>query len=253
MATINPNTCPADDKLLTAALGGGSAMTVAAHAATCPDCGPLWETFRAAASSARPTRRDADCLDDNALAEYIEGVITPGPRRHAEAHLAACAACTAQLAALHGLLEPGARESVPQIALAWLRDGLRTLDTIAAAFRPVELSLAPVLRDATGDAQLAWEFDSPSGPVRVVVQHESGQGATLRITPPVHAEAPRCRVLLWSGGDLLEARTLHQGGVAEFADLALERHEVTVEIGDTDLRFDVDLQPGDLQAPDPSE
>lgn len=93
-------TCPAPESLLSLALGGGADdPTTARHVEGCPVCqaevASLQEAASAVATAALSDRRVAstDCLDEFAIADFVEGRLTGPARGAAVEHLLECAHC----------------------------------------------------------------------------------------------------------------------------------------------------------------
>lgn len=84
------------------------------------------------------------CLDDNTLAEFVDGVLTKVERESAEQHLACCHAClhnAAHLAELAAELAPA--RPMLQVVLGVARRGLELLQRPLEGF--AEQSLQPVM------------------------------------------------------------------------------------------------------------
>lgn len=241
----NTTNCPGDELLMDAALAraAGAALSdeqrrTSEHASTCSAC---LESMTFWTESARPVAGEKSgasgrgCLDENEIAEYFDGVMPWEDRTETEAHLSHCTICLHQLSELHTLVvSQRPPRSVPQLALGWLRDGLRIVGEVAEAFTTVPLTAAPVLDAPGGPKALAWDLESANGPIRVTVEHDRGAKASLRLAFQDGAVAlGRCRVHLRSGGQLLESRTLDAGGVVEFSELDAVGYDVEIEmIGD---------------------
>ena len=235
----NENNCPEDEILMEAALARAAGMTLseeqrqaADHAIRCTNCQGVMAIVSAATGSHSrntPVKASCLCLDDNTLAEYFDGVMAWDERVEAESHLAACPRCLNQLSDLHTLMvaaQPA--PSLPQLALAWLRDGFKVIGAATESFASVPLQAAPVLDGMLAPRVMAWDLESSAGPLRVTVQHDRDARATLRLS---FSEMPtrRGRVQLRSEGQLLESRALGGGAAVEFAELDIADYEVEVE------------------------
>lgn len=102
--------CPAPTELLLAALDARDARVgdpAARHVRDCPSCLRQLERLREVVQALRSTLPEplpsGACLDDLDIAALVDG-IDPKANHVAIAHLAACAACTEQLAAVTRLL-----------------------------------------------------------------------------------------------------------------------------------------------------
>ena len=93
-------TCPAPESLVPQALGTGDPATTA-HVESCPTCQAEVARLREAAgllrgpASLESLRETAACLDELALADFVDGRLTSEAREAAVAHLLTCARCRA--------------------------------------------------------------------------------------------------------------------------------------------------------------
>lgn len=234
----NDTNCPGDEILMDAALARAAGLALseaqrlaAAHATGCEKCQSVMAFLSVGTGAHARGTQSIDCLDENTLAEYFDGVMAWDERVEAEAHLAACPRCLHQLAELHTLMttvEPS--RSLPQLALAWLRDGFRVLGAATETFSSVPLQTVPVLDGPSESRVMAWDLESSAGPLRVTVQHDRDTRATLRLSF-VEMPVNRCRVHLRSAGQLLESRTLGRDAVIEFAELNVADYDLEIEAG----------------------
>jgi len=250
-------TCPGDELLMDAALSAaagtitsGDVRRAIEHAAVCDACGEalaLFSGLRRAAKHPTVDGARGPCLDDNGLAEYVDGVMSWEDRVTAEAHLATCGHCVRSVADLHTLLAAAQpAQTAPQLALAWLRDGLKVVRAAVETFTAVPLAAVPVLDGSLCPKVLSWDLDSAAGPIRVTVQHDRGEKATLRLVLEGAPEpGRRCRVHLKSGGALLESRTLESTGAVEFSELDTEDYEVEIDAAGGKTTFLFSLAPGE--------
>jgi hypothetical protein len=164
----------------------------------------------------------------------------------AEAHLATCGLCVRKVADLHTLVAAAQpTRTAPQLALAWLRDGLKVVGAAVETFTAVPLAAVPVLDSAVCPKVLSWDLESDAGPIRVTVQHDRGQKATLRLVLESGTEAGAlCRVHLKCGGALLESRTLDATGAVEFSELDAEDYEVEIDAVGEKMAFVFSLARG---------
>ena len=250
-------TCPGDELLMDAALSAaagtlpsGDVRRAMEHAAGCAVCGEalaLYSGLRRANS--RPDREGVRgaCLDANGLAEFVDGVMPWEDRVTAEAHLATCGLCVRKVADLHTLVAAAQpARTAPQLALAWLRDGLKVVGAAVETFTAVPLVAVPVLDGAVSPKVLSWDLESAFGPIRITVQHDRGQKATLRLEFEGYSDTgARCRVHLKSGGALLESRTLDATGAVEFPELDAEDYEVEIHAAGEKMAFVFSLARGE--------
>ncbi len=241
------------DAALSAAAGtvpSGGVRRAIEHAAGCAACGEalaLYSGLRRANS--RPDRDGArgTCLDDNGVAEFVDGVMSWEDRVTAESHLATCGLCVRKIADLHTLIEAAQpARTAPELALAWLRDGLKVVGAAVETFTAIPLAAVPVLDGAVSPKVLSWDMESASGPIRVTVQHDRGAKASLRLVFESGTEnGGRCRVHLKCGGALLESRTLEAAGTVEFSELETEDYEVEVDAAGEKMVFEFSLARGE--------
>lgn len=113
-------THPAPESLVPYALGTDE-PTMAAHVATCDTCRAEIERLREAAGLLRsPASLDRrtetpECLDELAIADFVEGRLTPEARAPVVAHLLTCARCRSVVKAAGELV---AEEGVATAGLA---------------------------------------------------------------------------------------------------------------------------------------
>lgn len=248
-------TCPGDDLLMAAVLstGGGQAPADDVRRALdhARDCGPCGKTLDLYASLRRANRGSGahtdGCLDENALAEFVDGAMPWEERVTAESHLAACGKCAHNLAELHTLLvalRPA--QTAPQLVLAWVRDGLNVISAAMDTFTARPLAAVPVLDRAQLPKVLSWSLESGSGPVQITVQHDAGGTATLRLVlAPETAAAGRCRVHLKRAGSLLESRTVDPSAAVEFPELVPADYQVEMVAAGSRTAFQFTLTPED--------
>lgn len=241
------------DAALSAAAGtlpSGDVRRVMEHAAGCAACGEalaLYAGLRRANGHLDMGGARGVCLDDNGLAEFVDGAMPWEDRVAAESHLATCGLCVRKVADLHTLVaaaQPAG--TAPQLALAWLRDGLKVVVAAVETFTAVPLVAVPVLDGTVSPKVLSWALESAFGPIRVTVQHDRGGKATLRLEFEAYSDSgARCRVHLKSGGALLESRTLDAMNVVEFSELDTEDYEVEIDTAGEKLVFVFSLARGE--------
>ena len=239
----NMMNCPGNDTLAELAfskVSGGTlppdAGALATHIRTCTTCAAGHAQWLQIAHAGRAAMLDANksspCPDENRLAEYFDGVLASDERAHIEQHLAGCGPCVRQLCELHSILSESAQH-VPlrRIALKWLREGLRVLETTAETLRPVTLSPAAVLRDSRLPEALRWETAQDGYHLEITVQRTSAGTLTLHLalrqgTSPV----PGHRVSIREKGALLESRATDAEGMADFFGLIPSEYAVEVTL-----------------------
>jgi anti-sigma factor RsiW len=120
-------TCPAPESLVPYALGEENAV-VARHVEGCPTCEAELARLREAAGMLRAERsfqsrsKTPDCLADIAVADFVEGRVTPERRTPVIQHLLTCAYCRSRVQATGRVI---AEKTVEQIPRAGSRRRLR--------------------------------------------------------------------------------------------------------------------------------
>ena len=191
-------TCPSQPELLLFALADASAAAdpIARHVAECASCQVRVAEFRRLASGIRASASgevggDGECLDEVALAEFVEGIADVGRRERSILHLAACGHCRRQLASLVDLLaDPSIAGEVRQVER--LRDRPAPRRRFLAGAGLIAAAAAAVLIVWTGIMSL-----HPSGPET----RDSETSPTLSLVPRPLAplgDVSRPDTLLWS-------------------------------------------------------
>ena len=156
-------TCPAPESLVPHALGEDD-PTISRHVASCAVCqaelARLREgvgLLRAQTASQRRTETP-DCLEESAIADFVEGRLSPGARAPVVAHLLTCAHCRSLVRATGRLLADDvvAREIPRAVGRRWRRWSLPLGLAAAAAVllfvwprSPEHTDSTPGLRDST--------------------------------------------------------------------------------------------------------
>jgi len=186
-------TCPAPDELLRHALGvpdPRSDRAVTDHLATCPTCraeiAKLRETMvLLRAGAARSGDATPDCLDEEAIAAFVDGALEGDARAVATTHLLSCARCRSAVASIARLARDPAVAAAAETDRASARWGLRRPGlgvAVAAAAAVVIL--------------LAW----PSVIDRRSEPHRGPPGGGNGVPRPISPVGPvaGARVLQWS-------------------------------------------------------
>ena len=208
-------TCPSDPELLLFALADVSAAPgpIGRHVSECASCQLRVAEFRRLASGIEASASgaaagDGECLDELALAGFVEGIADAGGRERSILHLAACGHCRRQLASLVELLaDPGVAAELPQLdrlrdRVAPRRRFLAGAGFIAAAAAVVLLLVRPRANDQSanehrGDTITASSAPMPLSPIGDVVA-----ATTLSWSAVPGAEGYRV-TLFEAGGKLL--------------------------------------------------
>jgi hypothetical protein len=205
----------------------------------------ILRTLREAAGCAE-CRDPEGCMDDNLLAEFVDGVLSREELEAVERQLAHCAACLRKAVALAEL----AHELLPAPTLAEVvvgiaRRGLRVLAYPGSDFALHPLRPVPVL-DAIGETTLAQRWSMAQGGIHATftLVAEDGGTATLELAlerdgkPLEHGQ-----VALRQEGLLLEALPLPAEGGISFQSLAPARYTLEWEDFEHEhARFVLDLR-----------
>ncbi len=152
--------CPPSEALVPYALGRRD-PDAARHVAECPGCRAEVERLQEAAgllwTPALLERRSEtpDCLDEIAIADFVEGRLVLEARAHAVAHLLICGRCRASVRATgHLLADPTVATELGAVARGtrgwrrwWVPVGLAAAATLLVVLRPWDVGREPALRD----------------------------------------------------------------------------------------------------------
>ena len=114
-------TCPAPESLVPHALGEEDA-TITRHVEGCAGCRAELARLRETAGVLRAERsfqrlsETVDCLPDGAVADFVEGRMTPDRRGPLTEHLLTCAYCRSRVHATGRLLAAQAAEKIPWVS-----------------------------------------------------------------------------------------------------------------------------------------
>ncbi len=148
--------CPSRTEVLESAyaLVDGETPELMAHMKACALCSSVFEdyvrTIREVKEGleAAPDRTDEPCLDDNAVAAYVDGSLDNRCRAAIEAHLADCRACRKEVSELLNLVETLPGTALKQTMHYLIGLGARGLQFIAhpaEGFLPLEPAGATLL------------------------------------------------------------------------------------------------------------
>lgn len=191
-------------------------------------------------------RQGSACLDDNTLAEFVDGVLPPGALPMVERQLAQCGGClhkALELARLTSELAP--RPAWPEVVVACARRGLRILAKPAEGFQPLALQSLPLMGQDT-DASTAQRWTQAQGEIEGVftlsVDDSGGITAHVGFTregKPVSGG----RVALRMDDLLLESLALPESGEHTFWGLTPGRYLIELEsVGLPPASFALDLR-----------
>jgi hypothetical protein len=251
---IDKMICPTSDTLSDlafTAVNGNATMADAAkiheHLKTCDDCAVAYTLWRDVANTGRAARSATlatdSCPEDNMVAEYLDGVISPVHRNTFEQHCATCATCARQLSDLHTLLTASTRPApLYQIAMEWLRDGLGAIEEAAGTFQSVPLASAPVLKSNDAPTALSWEATHDQHVIKVTVQRNSPEQLTLYAALLFEGSAaPGLRVTVRSGGEILESRVTDDGGAVVQYGLPVSDYAIEIDLPGGPFAFSIEI------------
>jgi CHAT domain-containing protein/tetratricopeptide (TPR) repeat protein len=208
-------TCPSEPELLLFALADVSAAAdpIGRHVTECASCRVRVAEFRRLASGIRASASgavagDGECLDELALADFVDGTADPGRRERSVAHLATCGRCRRQLASVVDLLsDPSIAVEVRQVERlrgpsAPRRKLLAGASLIAAAAAVVLLLVRPRANDQSANEHRGDTITASSAPVPVSPIGDVVAATTLSWSAVPGAEGYRV-TLFEAGGKLL--------------------------------------------------
>jgi hypothetical protein len=189
-----------------------------------------------------------NCLDDNTLAEFVDGVLAREERLLAEQHLACCNAClhnAAHLAELAAELAP--TQPMLQVVLGVARRGLELLQRPLEGFMEQTLQPAMVLGAETQTpAARGWTLSAEGVDAEFLAVADDD---AIAVTVQVNREgAPisKSRITLRSEEILMESCPMPATGRLTFYQLSPGRYsiEITPE-GGRPVEFALQLKPID--------
>ena len=186
------------------------------------------------------------CLNDNTLAEFVDGVLPTHEAVEAERHLAACGAClhdAVELAQLCSEVAPEARW--PEVVIGMAQRGLRLLSQPFQGFAEHALQPVPVM-GAEVDSPAAKCWSATDGEITayytMVMQGERAVSLSVRFSRDGDA-LENGRLALRMEEALIEAHPLAGSGEHTFWQLTPGRYTVELEAGDAlAARFSIVLE-----------
>ena len=193
------------------------------------------------------------CLDDNQLAEFVDGVLSRAERSAAEQHLACCHAClhnAAHLAELAAELAPA--PPMLQVVLGVARRGLELLQRPLEGF--MEQTLQPVMvlgGETEAPAARGWTLTAEGVDAEFLAVAEDD---AIAVTVQVNREGEpirRSRISLRSDDLMMESCPMPPTGRLTFYQLSPGRYtiEITPE-GGRPVEFALQLTPLEETGPD---
>lgn len=172
------------------------------------------------------------CLDDNTLAEFVDGVVPPHRLQEVEQRLAHCGAClhkALDLARLANELAP--RPSIPAVVISLAQKGLALLSHPLKGFEPLELQpLAMMGEHSVADSAKCWSLlqGHLQGVFTMAVDKSGAASLHVRILQDGFPAGGN-RIALRCEDLLLESQLLPESGEHFFFDLSPAEYIVEVE------------------------
>ena len=160
-------------------------------------------------------------IDDNTLAEYLDGVLSDAEREQVEARLVSEPGALQQLVGLAELLEPGEDErSAVTFVIEVAKKGLRLLSHPAEGFEPIPLQPAAVLGPEKTQRIQTWT--QRLGPVHVHCTLQATKDDLLGLTIKLISPDPPpsgTRVSLLADGKLVQSDVVPESGEVTLRNL----------------------------------
>ncbi len=182
-------------------------------------------------------------IDDNTLAEYLDGVLSEAERGQVEARLVSEPGALQQLAGLAELLESGEDESPAlTFVIELAKKGLRMLSHPTEGFELIPLQPAAVLGPERTQRIQTWT--QRLGPVHVHCTLQATKDDLLGLTIKLISPAPPpsgSRVSLLAGGKLVQSDVLPDSGEVTLRNLEPAIYDLDIIIPSATvarMRFD---------------
>lgn len=213
-----------------------SVKEVRAHVSECTACAKRLSTHLVLAKGLDGLARqldesisDAQCLDENAMAEYYDNVLSKHAREAATRHLAHCQHCVSKLAALETYLskaEPSAWSYVFKRA----KKGLDMLLHPEEGFRFVTLKPAMVLAANTAEQTMhSWVQRINECSVRFDLQQVDDETFSVQITVmPDSGRLDRARLIVRVDENIVQAQPFSERGMIRLDDLTAQRYAIEI-------------------------
>lgn len=182
-------------------------------------------------------------MDDNTLAEYLDGVLSDAEREQVEAQLVGEPGALQQLIGLAELLEPGEDESsTVTFVIELAKKGLRLLSHPAEGFELIPLQPAAVLGPEKTQRVQTWT--QRLGPVHVHCTLQATKddllGLTIKLISP--ARPPKgSRISLLADGKLVQSDVVPDSGELTLRNLEPATYDLDIIVPSLSvarMRFD---------------
>lgn len=219
-------------KTITAA--GARKMRV--HIQSCETCSHLFATHLAITRGLDGVARETadedvrrECLDENALAEFIDDVMSEDERDGAMRHLMQCQDCVSQLSALATSLQ-SAEPSIWSYVFRRVADGLELLLHPEDGFTLVSHKPAVVL-EANAQAPTVYSWIQQTGECSVqfdLQELEHGMYSVQLAVSQQEAASGQSRLIVRVDGDIVQAQPLPESGKIRLDDLTAQTYEIEI-------------------------
>ena len=191
-------------------------------------------------------QQGVSCVDDNTLAEFVDGVLPTEALPMVERQLAQCGGClhkALELARLTSELAP--RPAWPEVVVAFARRGLRILAMPAEGFQPLALRSLSLMGPDT-DASTAQRWTQVHGEIEGVFTLSVDDGGSITAQVGFSRQGKPLsggRVALRMDDLLLESLALPESGEHTFWGLTPGRYLIELEAaGLAPASFALDLR-----------
>lgn len=210
------------------------------HVESCEGCSRLFATHLAVARavdgfSRVPAERELrrDCLDENALAEFVDNVMTENERDDAMHHLTRCQDCVSQLSGLATSLR-SAEPSTLSYVFKRVRDGLDLLLHPEEGFTLVSHEPAVVLEaNAQGLSVYSWLQQTGDYSVQFDLQElENGSYSVQLTLSQQEASSDQARLIVRVDGNIVQAQPLPASGKTRLDGLSAQTYDIEIVFPD---------------------
>lgn len=242
------NTCPQQEQIadVAFALQENSPRTsksdaVLSHARACETCRKLLEQYRNVIELAQralvrqaPNRPTAECLNEDTLAGYVDGVLKPREQDLAERHMARCIYCLNRLVELSKLMSQATAPGLVEFVLGIAGAGLRLLTYPEEGFALLRTEPVPVLDTRPADTGKrrkvqTWTQQLDDITVTFSAVHVDAMRVSLTLRA-ARGSAPLAgaQLTLCCGGLLVQSQPLPEEGATTLENLEPNPYECSI-------------------------
>jgi anti-sigma factor RsiW len=221
-------------------------MALLRHAGACPECQRDLQETQALVQRFRAADRGeatGTCLSDNALAELVDGVLTPVEQETAERHLAHCGKCLTEYVDLAKLVGEVAAPRPAEVVLRLFHKGLQILGNVEhSPLQPVQ-----VLDDRLEEQACRWIQREEGLELEFTAYHTSLRTLNLAVAVADTGDfQPPLRLNLRRENHLYQSEMLPESGQTAIDDLSAGVYQVQVlGAGGRSASFDLRLESGE--------